>query len=153
DSSSCVLVRGCPLRLRRISGPLKKPQSLPWSSAGTLGYRLGGFESDIHPRARPTSQDNLRKVLFPVELKTFFKLEAGPERFGERSQPRRRPHEGEGLQEDPDRTKSCSLGKDEIQRPILHRRIKAFFANRGEPVDLVNKENISPLEARKKAHH
>ena len=118
-----------------------------------MRYGLGRLRRDTQAGARPSSQDNLREIFLPIKLEALFELEACPERLGEGAQPRRRPHEREGLKKEPDRPKPGPLGEDEIQGPVLHGSIKALFTGGVEPVDLVNQENVSPLEARKKAHH
>src|SRR5204862_3297648 len=79
--------------------------------------------------------------------------EAVAERRREQPRARRRADERERRQVERQRARSRALSDDDVEPEVLERRIQDLLDRAVEPVDLVDEEDVMPLEPREDGRH
>src|SRR5262245_40963670 len=115
----------------------------PPRSGGDLA-RAARVDGHIEqPRA---SEHDLLEVLDRVEIEPDHIAEARQQRRCEEPGPRRRAHQGEGLERELDGRRVGAVAGHDVDLERLDRGVEALLDGGGEPVDLVDEQDIVRLE-------
>ena len=95
--------------------------------------------------------DDLLQLLDGVEIEPHRNPEAVAERRRQQALPSGRADQGKARQVDPNRPRRRALADHQVERAVLHRRIKHFLDRGIEPVDLVDEQDVAVLEVGEQA--
>src|SRR6266545_5817752 len=131
------------LDLREVAGPLQEPDGDARRSARAPRELLGPGGLDGERELRRRAHRDLVQLRRLVVAEPLLDREAVPERRREEARARRRAHEGEPLELHLHRLRPDAGAEDDVEAEVLHRRVERLLHRRGEPVDLVDEEDVA----------
>ena len=90
--------------------------------------------------------DDRPQVVRGIEVEPFDEAETVAQGPRDQAGPRRRTHEREGREVEPDRARRRPLAEHHVELKVLHRRIEHLFDHLGKAVDLVDEQDVAIAE-------
>ena len=100
------------------------------------------------PRMRGGPVEDRGEVVGLVVVEAGDEPEAVAQRVGDHAAARRRADEREAGQVEADRLRRRALAEHDVEREVLHRRVEHLLDGAGQPVDLVDEEDVAVVEVR-----
>ena len=137
--------------LREIPHPLEQGIGDPGRAAAAEGDFLRRIPVDFDTQDGRAADDDLPKVVRIIVFQGAIDAETVAEGSRQQAAPRRRPHQGEGIQRDPDAPGPRSLVDHDVDDIVLHRGVQVFLHFRRKPVDFVDEQHVPFFQGGEKA--
>src|SRR6202521_1285669 len=134
--------------LRIVADPAQKIVCYPRRPSGARGDLVGAALIDADADQPGAALDDVAQVLQSVVVEAAVHSETRAKRCADQARSSCCTDHRELWQIDPHASRIGALVDNDIQAKIFHRRVEIFFDGGLQPVDLIDKENISAFQSR-----
>jgi len=137
--------------LGEVSNSAQQPVGDARSAARSLGDLLRSIlvDLDLHHLGRPV--DDLLEIAGRIEVEPLLDPKPRAHRRSEHAEPSGGADQRELLDLHADCLRLGSFREADVDSPVFHRWVEEFFDDRSEPMDLIDKEDITFTEIRERA--
>ena len=129
-----------------VADPAEQAARNPRGAPRAAGDLVGAVVGQLDAEQAGGAADDLLEFLDRVEIEPNRDAEAVAKRRGQQPLPGGRADQREARQVDAHRARRRPFADHQVERPVLHRRVKHFLDRRSEPVDLVDEQDVAVLE-------